>query len=131
MNFIATNLKPFFSNLDIILPTKPLCTPSGLIIIKVLSRCSAIINNLPRLLKFIKNLTCQHAGVHRKENKGRVITEDCLVRHCVLYRHLNSWSFMQVVRTINISVKNVYSFINISQNYLSVWLQNHELNVKT
>lgn len=42
MNFIATSLKPFCSNFLIILPTRPLCTPSGLTMIKVRSLASAI-----------------------------------------------------------------------------------------
>ena len=42
MNFIATNLKPFCSNLLMISPMSPLCTPSGLIMIKVRSSLPAI-----------------------------------------------------------------------------------------
>ena len=41
-NFKATSLNPFASNLLIILPTNPLCTPSGLTIIKVRSLVAAI-----------------------------------------------------------------------------------------
>lgn len=42
VNFIATSLKPLDSNLLIIFPTSPLCIPSGLTIIKVLSLAAAI-----------------------------------------------------------------------------------------
>jgi hypothetical protein len=42
VNFKATSLNPFASNRLIILPTTPLCTPSGLTIIKVRSLASAI-----------------------------------------------------------------------------------------
>lgn len=41
-NFKATSLNPFASNLLIILPTNPLCTPSGLTIRKVRSFAAAI-----------------------------------------------------------------------------------------
>ena len=41
-NFKATSLNPFVSNLLIILPTNPLCTPSGLTIRKVRSLAAAI-----------------------------------------------------------------------------------------
>jgi hypothetical protein len=43
VNFKATSLNPFASNLLIILPTKPLWTPSGLTIRKVRSLVAAIV----------------------------------------------------------------------------------------
>lgn len=44
VNFNATNLKPFCSKRLIISPTIPLWTPSGLTIMKVLSRGFAMIS---------------------------------------------------------------------------------------
>jgi len=51
-NFIACMVNPFCSNRLIISPIRPLCTPSGLIMIKVLSFLgfSAILETLAHLL---------------------------------------------------------------------------------
>lgn len=44
VNFNATNLNPFCSNLSMTFPISPRCTPSGLTIIKVLSVAIALEN---------------------------------------------------------------------------------------
>ena len=43
MNFMATSLNPLFSNLLMISPQMPRWTPSGLIMMKVLSAFPAIV----------------------------------------------------------------------------------------
>jgi hypothetical protein len=71
VNFKATSLNPFASNRLIILPTNPLCTPSGLTMIKVRSLASAIALENKEKNANTEQITIRRLRLHRRAMFGK------------------------------------------------------------